>query len=75
MIDSQRAQEIFGTTEAMAVSWEGAGGARASKFNRLPFLEIRGITDSADHQAMTQFSANLKIAMENVAQCLVALAR
>lgn len=52
---------------ALAVAWEGAGGARACVFSGLPFLEIRGITDSADHRAPVEFEQNLEKAMANIA--------
>jgi len=54
-------------TGALAVAWEGAGGARACHFSGIPFLEIRGITDSADSDAASDFGANLEGAMRNVA--------
>ena len=47
-------------TGALAVAWEGAGGARACHFSGIPFLEIRGITDSADSDAASDFRATLE---------------
>jgi adenosylhomocysteine nucleosidase len=75
IIDAVRASEIKKSTNAVAVAWEGAGGARAALFNNIPFLEIRGITDRADGNAPTNFSANLQQAMAHIAECLVFLAR
>lgn len=75
IIDAVRVAEIKAATRALAVAWEGAGGARAAQFNNIPFLEIRGITDKADSQAAINFSANLQQAMAHVAECLVLLAR
>lgn len=54
-----------------AVAWEGAGGARACKFSGVPFLEIRGITDAADHSAASDFEKNLEVAMYNIALLIV----
>jgi adenosylhomocysteine nucleosidase len=54
------------------VAWEGAGGARACAFSQVPFVEIRGITDTADHNAASSFETNLALAMGNIAQLLVA---
>jgi adenosylhomocysteine nucleosidase len=59
-------------TGAIAVAWEGAGGARACRFSGVPFLEIRGITDSAGHSAPTDFEENLIIALHNLAITVLA---
>lgn len=73
IIDADRAAELYEKTGALAVAWEGAGGARACSFNQMPYLEIRGVTDTADHQAVGDFGRNLQTAMRNVAEVLVAL--
>lgn len=57
-------------TGAWAVAWEGAGVARAAQFSGVPFVELRGITDGADHTAAVDFVANLPTAMGNVAALL-----
>lgn len=57
--------------EACAVAWEGAGGARAARFNQLPFLELRAITDTADHHAPDAFARNLSQAMMNLATLIM----
>lgn len=67
IVDRGRAEEVRALTGAVAVAWEGAGGARACAFNALPFIEIRGITDTADHDAPHDFATNLARAMTNVA--------
>jgi nucleoside phosphorylase len=33
----------------------------------VPFVEMRGVTDAADHDAPADFEANLEIAMNNIA--------
>lgn len=73
VIELTRANEIQASTNAIAVAWEGAGGARACQFNRVPFLEIRGLTDTADHRAVDDFSRNLEQAMRNVTELIVRL--
>ena len=74
VVEAERAKEIRDATQALAVAWEGAGAARACKFSRVPFLEIRGITDQADSAAPANFAKNLKVAMANVASlCLAGL--
>ncbi len=70
IIDVLRGEELHTLHGALAVAWEGAGGARASAFNEIPYLEIRGITDSADYAAPHAFQANLKNAMCNIAHIL-----
>jgi adenosylhomocysteine nucleosidase len=67
VIGADRASEIHAATKALAVAWEGAGGARACLLAGVPFLEIRGVTDSADHAAVENFRINLPKAMGNVA--------
>jgi adenosylhomocysteine nucleosidase len=56
---------------ALAVAWEGAGGARACQFSAMPFVEIRGVTDGANGRAAADFRANLAAAMANVATLIV----
>jgi len=73
IIDSARAEELVAQTQALAVAWEGAGGARACLFNRVPFLEIRGVTDNADHSAVVDFKKNLQVAMANIADVILQL--
>ncbi|MDZ4661933.1 MAG: 5'-methylthioadenosine/S-adenosylhomocysteine nucleosidase, partial [Pseudomonadota bacterium] len=48
IVDSTRARVIQEKTQALIVAWEGAGGARATAFHGLPYLEIRVATDSAN---------------------------
>ncbi|MBY0386094.1 5'-methylthioadenosine/S-adenosylhomocysteine nucleosidase [bacterium] len=72
IVDSSRARELQKQTGALTVAWEGAGGARACKFNNIPFLEVRGITDDADGAATVDFSTHVKFAMKNVCDVLLA---
>lgn len=64
-------QELMDLTNCIAVAWEGAGGVRACKFNEKRYVELRGITDTANHQAAADFEANLVIAMHNLAEFIV----
>jgi adenosylhomocysteine nucleosidase len=75
VVDTARRQAIQEVTGALAVAWEGAGGARASQFNGLPFVEIRGITDSADSTAATDFESNLSLSLGNVAKLITMWAK
>lgn len=70
ILEPKRADEIRQLTKAVAVAWEGAGGARACRMHGVPFLEIRTITDAADPSAPQQFTQNIKAAMANVAEVI-----
>lgn len=67
VIDITRGAELYQAHNALAVAWEGIGGARACAFSEVPYLEIRGATDTADHEAPVVFDTNLKIVMKNIA--------
>lgn len=67
IIDPVRAKELHALTDALAVAWEGAGGARAARFCSTPFIEIRTVTDAADEHAPKHFTQNVPLGMKNVA--------
>jgi adenosylhomocysteine nucleosidase len=71
IVDTARGQELVNLTDCIAVAWEGAGGARACKFSQKYYIEMRGVTDTANHQAVADFEANLVTAMHNLAQIIV----
>jgi adenosylhomocysteine nucleosidase len=73
--DDERKRVLRKWTGALAVAWEGAGGARACHFSRVPFVEIRGATDSADKNAAHDFEVNLPGVMQNVATLIFSWAR
>jgi adenosylhomocysteine nucleosidase len=73
VIEESRAHELADKTNALAVAWEGAGGARACLHERVPFLEVRGLTDFAGSSAVSEFRKNLAPAMESVAQVIARL--
>ena len=66
VIEVTRGAELRELHDALAVAWEGVGGARASAFSDIPYLEIRGATDTANHEAPVVFYVNLKIVMKNI---------
>jgi adenosylhomocysteine nucleosidase len=70
VIEVARGAELRELHDALAVAWEGVGGARAAAFSGIPYLEIRGATDTADHEAPVVFDVNLKIVMKNIALLL-----
>ncbi len=71
IVDRRRAWELREETKALCVAWEGAGAARAATFSGLPFLEVRAITDGADHAAAADFEGNLELSMAKLAQVLL----
>lgn len=73
IVDAERATCLHQQTRALAVAWEGAGGARVAAFHQIPYTEIRGITDTANHHAPADFKTNLPIAIKHVAQLITSL--
>jgi adenosylhomocysteine nucleosidase len=71
IVDAERADELRNATGAVCVAWEGSGAARAAAFNNVPFVEIRGITDSASATAHGDYHQNLKIVMPRIAELLL----
>jgi adenosylhomocysteine nucleosidase len=55
----------------LAVAWEGAGGARACRFNDMPFIEVRWITDFVGPDAENDFFKNLEGLMGNLGELLI----
>jgi adenosylhomocysteine nucleosidase len=72
VVDVERRRALHQSTDALVVAWEGAGGARACAFSEVPFLEIRGVSDTADQNAPSDFEANLELAMNNVTALITA---
>lgn len=72
IVESERRKNVREATGALAVAWEGAGGARACAFSQIPFLEMRGLTDAADHTAPADFRENLELALGNLATLIMA---
>jgi len=70
VIDLKRGKELRKRYKALGVAWEGIGGARACAFSEVPYLELRGATDTANHEAPVVFYINLKIVMKNIASLL-----
>jgi adenosylhomocysteine nucleosidase len=68
VIDVSRGRDLARLTGAVAVAWEGAGVARACNLTNVPHIEMRGITDTANHTAPADFETNLEIAMTNIAR-------
>ena len=70
VIEVKRGKELYKMHNALGVAWEGIGGARACAFSEVPYLELRGATDTADHTAPFVFDINLKAVMKNIARLL-----
>jgi adenosylhomocysteine nucleosidase len=75
IVDRERRRAIHVQTGALLVAWEGAAGARACQFSGAAYLEIRGVTDSANSAAALDFQSNLEKAMQSVAQTVISLAQ
>jgi len=73
IVELTRARELHTITDALAVAWEGAGGAKASKFMEVPYIEIRGLTDLANDNAPSDFHENLKLIMPRIATLVAKL--
>lgn len=70
IVTQERGYVLHEKTGALAAAWEGAGGAKACRFSTIPFIEIRAITDTADHNAPADFESNLAIAMGNISRLI-----
>lgn len=70
VVEPERRNTLHQLTGALVVAWEGAGGARACQFNKVPFIEIRGVTDIADHRAPSDFKTNLESAIDNISSLI-----
>lgn len=75
VVEADRVASIHKDTQALAVAWEGAGGARAARFNRLPFLEIRGVTDLSNNSSLQHALTNVELAMDHVSEILSIFAK
>lgn len=71
IMSESRKNELINQTGAIAVAWEGAGAARVCRFSNLPFAEVRGICDSADHNAENDFLLNLELVMSHLAEVTI----
>lgn len=70
VVSEARRAECRRTTWALAVAWEGAGGAHACAFAGVPYLEIRAVADAANEDGPRDFALNLNRAMRNLTQVL-----
>ncbi|MHA1598615.1 MAG: 5'-methylthioadenosine/adenosylhomocysteine nucleosidase [Alphaproteobacteria bacterium] len=51
---------------ALATEMEGAAFGYTCHLNEVPFVVVRGLSDTADHNASNDFSANLEIVSRNM---------
>ncbi len=70
VLDSTRAMALHQSTGAIAVGWEGAGGARACAFMKVPFLELRAATDNCNGSARSDFQKNVRAGMVRIKEAL-----
>jgi adenosylhomocysteine nucleosidase len=71
IVDEDRRSNLEQETSALAVAWEGAGGARACAFNQVGYVEVRGVTDVANAQAPSDFEQHLAMVMANISMLLI----
>ncbi len=69
--DIKRKSEIKTITDSLCVAWEGIGGAKAAKFSKIPYLEIRTVSDSAESNTPDEFMKNLDRAITNLGTVLL----
>jgi adenosylhomocysteine nucleosidase len=67
IVSESRRAHVRQETGAIAVAWEGAGGARACQFCGVDFVEIRAIADGANEHGPRDFAMYLERAMQNLA--------
>jgi len=70
IVTKERGYLLHEETGALAAAWEGAGGAKACRFSKTPYIEIRAVTDTADHNAAADFESNLAVAMGNISHLI-----
>jgi adenosylhomocysteine nucleosidase len=70
VVDAGMAAELHARTGALAVAWEGAGGARACRFAKVPYLELRAVTDLANEHSGKKFAESIGEAMISLGQVL-----
>jgi hypothetical protein len=57
--------------EPLPLPGKGQESRALCHFSEISSLEIRGITDTADHEAPAAFETSLRLAMENLGKFLV----
>ena len=71
VLNKKHRDRIHRETGGWAVAHEGVCGAKIAKNNRLPFTEIRAITDLASGKVHQDFHKNLQSAMKNLGELLL----
>ncbi len=71
IVSAARKRALHMETGALCVAWEGAGGAKAARFQRVPFLELRAITDESDSASLSGFESRIQTGMENLGTLLL----
>jgi adenosylhomocysteine nucleosidase len=74
IVSAQRRLEVHNQTQALAAAWEGAGGARACRFFKKHYTEIRGISDTASQPLEPKaFVESLPKALKNAIEVTLTL--
>lgn len=67
VVDGDRARELHEKTGgAIAVAWEGAGGARACALHQTDYLELRVVTDHCSESSIRDFKNHVRAGMARI---------
>lgn len=72
-ISERGREEILSKYAPLAVDMESAGIAHVCYVNRIPFLSLRAVTDTADHAGLAQFEQNCAAATKRSAEIVLLL--
>lgn len=75
ILDLERKEYLHKQFGALGVAWESAGGARAAAFCKIPYLELRVVTDSCDHKTQHDFRSNIQEGMRNLAHLILSFSK
>lgn len=70
-IEDKNREEINRAFSPLAVDMETAGIAHVCYVNKIPFIAIRSITDTATHQGLEHFEKNCRAASERSAEVVI----
>ncbi len=71
IVSLERRKSLGQESGALAVAWESAGLARACRLQKVPYFEIRAVTDLGQNADLDQFKRQLPQSMENLSHILL----
>ena len=72
-IEDHRREEICAAFAPLAVDMESAAAAHVCYVNRIPFLSVRTVTDTAEHKGIENFEQNCEKASEKAAEAVMGI--